>query len=135
MSPWQSPQAIPPSGAGITPEVADRLARAAQAAGHRVVRLDLGSCRDKPALLAALARAFAFPDWFGHNWDALADSLGDLAWLPAPGYLLLVSGCATPATACPDDWHSLGEILDETADTLAQDGRAWVWHRIEPAPC
>ncbi|MGW2997195.1 barstar family protein, partial [Streptomyces sp. NPDC001193] len=28
------------------------------------------------------------PSWFGGNWDALADALIDLSWLPrAPGRL------------------------------------------------
>jgi hypothetical protein len=32
----------------------------------------------KEALLAAIAEALALPDYFGQNWDALEESLGDL---------------------------------------------------------
>lgn len=32
----------------------------------------------KRALLSALAVALEFPPWFGENWDALADALGDV---------------------------------------------------------
>ena len=31
----------------------------------------------KESLLTALDRELAFPDWFGQNWDALADALSE----------------------------------------------------------
>lgn len=43
----------------------------------------------KAGFLDAVAAALSFPGWFGHNLDALADSVGDLSWLP-PGPLALV---------------------------------------------
>ena len=51
-------------------------------------RIDLAGCTDKAELLARIARTLRFPDWFGHNWDALADCLCDLSWLPADAYRL-----------------------------------------------
>lgn len=35
------------------------------------------ACRTRAAFLAEVARALDFPDYFGHNWDALVDSLRD----------------------------------------------------------
>jgi RNAse (barnase) inhibitor barstar len=35
---------------------------------------------DKANLLAALAGALRFPDYFGGNWDALDECLTDLSW-------------------------------------------------------
>ena len=35
---------------------------------------------------AAIGKALRFPEWFGHNWDALTDCLLDMGWLPAAGY-------------------------------------------------
>ena len=43
------------------------------------IRVDLAGCSDKATLLARLAAALQFPDWFGHNWDALSDCLTDLS--------------------------------------------------------
>ncbi|MCZ7655132.1 MAG: barstar family protein [Rhodocyclaceae bacterium] len=35
--------------------------------------------RDRTTLFECLATTLKFPDWFGHNWDALADCLSDLS--------------------------------------------------------
>ena len=41
-------------------------------------------------LFAVVASAMQFPDYFGNNWDALDECLGDMDWLPAEGYLLVL---------------------------------------------
>ncbi len=69
---------------------ADDLRNAAQEAGFALFEVDLAEAHSKGALLAALAQAIEAPEWFGNNWDALADALGDLSWRPAPGYVLLL---------------------------------------------
>ena len=66
---------------------------AAEASGFSICRIDLAPVRDKAALFERVATALEFPDWFGHNWDALADCLGDLSWLPADGFLILLEHC------------------------------------------
>ena len=49
-----------------------------------VVVLDTRGAHDKAEFLAACARCLDFPSYFGHNWDALADCLGDFAADNAP---------------------------------------------------
>ncbi|MFA7281431.1 MAG: barstar family protein, partial [Sterolibacterium sp.] len=63
---------------------------AAEACGYFVFRVNLATARNKEGLLAAIGRDMAFPEWYGQNWDALADCLTDLGWRPAEGYLLLL---------------------------------------------
>src|SRR3546814_314131 len=61
-------------------DVRDRegLDEVARELGHAVAAIDLAGCRDKDDVLDRFAAALHFPDWFGRNWDALADCLGDL---------------------------------------------------------
>ena len=98
------------------------MAEAAAARGFAVVTADLRDANDKPALLDALAAALDFPPTFGHNWDALADSLGDLSWLPAPGYMLLLDHADGLRKAAPQDFNILLEMLEDAARSHATAG-------------
>ena len=49
-------------------------------AGTAVVRIRAG-IQSKASLLQTLATQLHFPDYFGYNWDALDECLGDLSWL------------------------------------------------------
>lgn len=90
---------------------------AAEEAGWAVVRLDLDGVRSKAALMRRCADALRAPEWFGGNWDALADVLVDLSWLPpAPGRLLVVSSWRGYAAERPQDWETLREVLEEAVD-------------------
>ena len=75
---------------------------------------------DKAELLRRIAAALSFPDWFGHNWDALADSLEDLSWLPATGYLLLLERAQDWQTQAGDDAAALLDILNEASAQWAE---------------
>jgi hypothetical protein len=55
---------------------------------HRV----RAGARGKSEAIAAIAEALSFPDWFGHNLDALHDSLVDLSWLPPGEHVLVWEG-------------------------------------------
>jgi hypothetical protein len=60
------------------PDTAVRFVR-----GHKMRRVD--------PLFDELAAAFQFPYYFGENWAALADCLGDLEWLNASRVVLIIS--------------------------------------------
>ena len=66
------------------------IAEAAQAAGLALWRVDIGQVHDQQGFTGLVAKALAFPQWFGGNWDAFEDCLGDLSWHPASGYVLLL---------------------------------------------
>jgi hypothetical protein len=83
----------------------------------RVHRLAAPSTRD--GLLAGVARALGFPGWFGHNWDALADSLTDLSWLPPGPVVLVWEHPSALRRADPAAYRTaLGVLRDATAASV-----------------
>ncbi|MGW5233730.1 barstar family protein [Streptomyces nodosus] len=88
-------------------------------AGRVVVTVDLDGVTDKAGLMDRVAHALALPDWFGRNWDALADSLGDETLWPAGaverGMLVVVRGWQTYAQARPEEWKIAEEVLADSA--------------------
>jgi RNAse (barnase) inhibitor barstar len=86
------------------------------------IRIDLAGCTDKATLLARFAAALQFPDWFGHNWDALSDCLNDLSWLPARHYRVELAQPQALRTAEPETLDTALEILGEAAEFWADEG-------------
>src|SRR3546814_9017789 len=84
---------------------ADFLA-AAMALDFAAVVVDLSGCSDKEEALARLQMALKFTDWFGGNWDALADCLSDMSWWPAAGYLLLLEHAGGWREAQPEEFDT-----------------------------
>ncbi|MGW1212008.1 barstar family protein [Streptomyces sp. NPDC002499] len=99
--------------AGMTADVALGEARDA---GWETAVLDLSGVSDKAGLMQACAVALRLPDWFGANWDALADCLSDLEWWPAQrGRLILVRNWQAYATVRPEEWGILQELFADAA--------------------
>ncbi len=91
-------------------------------ARHPDVRV-VDPASDKPALLAAIYRALDAPAYAGANYDALADIVGDLGWLP-PGPVRLVW---TPASSLPSAVRAeVSEILTEAVAATAGTDRPLV---------
>jgi hypothetical protein len=66
----------------------------AEARRQGVAAYRVGPAATKAELLADFARALRFPDWVGHNWDALADALRDLSWLPEGPHIVVWTGAS-----------------------------------------
>ena len=94
----------------------DGMERAAKAAGLSVLKLDAGRARGKNGLLGLLAKAFKFPAHFGRNWDALHDSLTDLSWLNAKGWLVLITNGKSFAERHKEDFATAIEVLGAAAE-------------------
>lgn len=98
------------------------LVEAATALGLVVLPIDCTLVGDRDAGLARMAQALRFPEWFGANWDALQDCLGDLSWLPGPGYLLLLDHTGGWREGDPDDFAILLDVLETAAADWAARG-------------
>ncbi|KQX60906.1 MULTISPECIES: barstar family protein [unclassified Streptomyces] len=84
-----------------------------------VVTLDLDGVTDKDALMNRCADALGLPDWFGRNWDALADSLTDLQAPPGDGGLQIVVRNWRPyAEARPQEWAIAQDVFAQAVDQV-----------------
>lgn len=117
----------------LPPDSSARIAAAAAQVNQACLRVSLNGCQDKTELLQRFATAFAFPDWFGHNWDALADCLGDLEWMPTHGYVLLLEHAADFRATHPEEFDTLLDVLRDTSRQWAADGLPfWVFVDLGP---
>lgn len=99
---------------------------AAKANGFAAFRIDLSHVQDKAQMLDAIARAMKFPKWFGHNFDALADCLADMAWKPAEGYLVLLEHCDGIHGRAEADFVTLLQTFEQAAaEWREQDVPFW----------
>lgn len=90
---------------------------------------DLGGADAKEALLERLALALGFPAWFGGNWDALEDCLGDLGWRAGDGHIILLTGYEDlPA----DDFGVLLDVLAASAAYWAERGKPFFAVFVDP---
>lgn len=72
-------------------QVAD-VQHAVDHAGWDFAYLDGWAVEDKDSFLGAIAKALDFPDYFGANFDAMADCLSDVTASGKDGVLLLWDG-------------------------------------------
>ena len=99
------------------------IAEAAESAGLALWRIDIGHVHDKQDFTGLVAKALAFPDWFGGNWDALEDCLEDLSWHPAPGYVLLLEHAKHFGAGHKQEFITAVEVLDGAAEYWRGQGK------------
>ena len=112
----------------------DELAEAAAVNRFACLRIDLRDCRDKRGLLARLAEALHFPAHFGHNWDALADVLGDLPRGDVPGFVLLFEHSQGMRRDAAPDFKAAMEVLQAACRQWADRDTAFWCFIALPGP-
>ncbi|WP_026423069.1 barstar family protein [Actinokineospora inagensis] len=85
--------------------------------------IDGAPLRTKAAVLTAFADALSFPDWFGHNLDALHDCLTDLGWLPAGEIHVVWTHSAALATADPAAHTAIRQSCADAVTAFATPDR------------
>ena len=102
-------------------------------AEYRFFEVDLAGAQGKGEFLAAIARAIEAPDWFGHNFDALGDALGDLSWLDVDspddkGYVLLLLNGGEHFGLSEVEHRIVMDIFNDTAIFWKSEGKPfWVF--------
>jgi hypothetical protein len=106
-----------------------KLHAVAAEAGMPLLEADLSAVGSKGEFLAALAQAIQAPEWFGNNWDALTDALGDLSWLGAmPGYVLLLRNGGNTLGLSAEEHATVMDIFSKTAAFWKVQGKPfWVF--------
>ncbi len=99
------------SGVYAAPVEVARLKLSAQGGGLVWFELDLAGVSTKSQLLVSCQKVFSLPPTFGHNWDALADSLEDFAGQPARGCVVELRHGGTFAGSSPHEFAIALEIL------------------------
>jgi len=95
-------------------DTARALFQAGPAAGFNVYRIDLSQARTVPELHRILGKALHFPEWYGENWDSLFDSLTDMSWNEADGYLVIFQRSDVLLKNSPEGHAMLIQTLKDT---------------------
>lgn len=123
-APWSSLLVVPP-GATVT-----SLVKAPAGFALRVINGK--KCRTPAGLFDEFARVLEFPDYFGHNWDALEECLADLEWLPAKGYVVLITDAQCVIPDEEEEYETLLEVLSDAGEAWSKgqtgDGRRAPFH-------
>jgi RNAse (barnase) inhibitor barstar len=80
---------------------------------------------DKAGTLSAFAAALSFPDYFGHNLDALYDCLTDLSWLPPGEHVLIWPGSEALRKAEPKTYLAIRSVLSDAQRALGPSAGSW----------
>ena len=115
----------------LTPEPHE-VERAAKSAGLATYRIDIGHAHHKEELLAHLARAMSFPAHFGGNWDALHDSLTDLDWIDAKGYVIVLERSKHFGAGHREEFAVATDVLRAVCDYWKTQGKPF-WAFIHGA--
>lgn len=127
--------ASPPwSGLLVLPRGSSAAAMIPAPAGFLMPTIEGKKCRTSSSLFNEFARALSFPDYFGHNWDALEECLADFEWLPAKGYVLLISDAQAVLPDDEEGYETLLEVLNDAGEAWSKgqtaDGRSAPFHAV-----
>lgn len=102
----------------------EHLEKLAGERGWAFFHLEGQDIRDKDQFLKLAALALRFPEYFGNNWDALADCLTDMSWHETGGFVILYDHFDSLAEHSPRDFEMALDIFKESAEFWHNRGKA-----------
>jgi len=100
--------------------------QAAKAAGFAFFHIEGKSVERKEQLMNAVATTLRLPKHFGHNWDALEESLVELDWAGAAGVVIYYDHIDGLLAANADQFETLVEICRDAVASWKEDDTAFV---------
>ena len=88
----------------------------------KLIHLDGFNISNYKSLFAEISTKMEFPDYFGHNWNALYDCLTDLSWLPADAYFIVWQNSSKLLLESPDDFWLFLDIATDSAEWWSSRG-------------
>lgn len=90
--------------------------------GLKALAADLSKARSIEEALDELGKALELPDWYGSNFDALADCLADPDWMPAKGHVILIRGISELRDVAAASLPTLIDVFRSAAEARRADG-------------
>lgn len=104
---------------------------AAEAGGMACFEVSFADTERIDAALAVLGRDLDFPEWYGHNFDALKDCLTDFSWREAAGYVLIISQAEVLQREDPGKFHTLNQVFNAAIAQWREQGfPMWVFYDL-----
>ena len=91
----------------LTPK---ELGRLSQDQGTKVYILDGTKITDRATLLQQFDTVMEFPEYFGHNWDALKDCLTELDGHEIDRYIISIDRLEQFTTNDPTQWTNFMDV-------------------------
>ncbi|MBT3980878.1 MAG: hypothetical protein HOE90_05950 [Bacteriovoracaceae bacterium] len=82
--------------------------------------IDCLQCNTEQNLFSTFSTELGFPEYFGRNWDALHECIGDLDWLDAKYIILFLKNSNKLLIDQPDKIKTFAEI---TSDIIKEQAR------------
>jgi RNAse (barnase) inhibitor barstar len=98
----------------------ETLRRWADQNGQRFVLVECSGCVDRKSVLQAVGRAFAFPEWYGANLDALYDCLTELPERAERGWLVVLERLPRAPDFGAADRDALLDVFRDAAEDFAR---------------
>jgi Barstar (barnase inhibitor) len=92
------------------------IERLKQDKGTKVFALDGDRIVDSPSLFQEFATAFQFPEYFGHNWDALKDCLTELDGHEIDRYIITIDKLDRFIANDPSQWTDFLEVCKSVVE-------------------
>lgn len=104
----------------------ESLQRLAGEHGWQFFHVDGANVQDKRSFIRSVGATLQFPTYSAQNWDAFEESIRDLSWAPARGYVVLFDEPDQFAAREPAQWAVAHAVLEDAVRFWREEGKPLV---------